>query len=149
MLRSRQRGQSVVEFGIIAILFTLIMFAIADFGLLLNDWLSVSSGVRGIARDASLGMIEGSPTIGGLEGEANALKIPGVTADPHFGGVYCCGTCAAMVLSVTYYDECTPGETGCAPIADLSKLDNRYWSGGVIGGCGSWFSGSPCPHPSA
>ncbi len=45
-MRSSQRSQAVVEFGIVAITFSLIMFAIADFGLLLNDWLSVSSGVR-------------------------------------------------------------------------------------------------------
>ena len=33
----------MVEFGILALLFTLIMFAIADFGMLLNGWVAVSS----------------------------------------------------------------------------------------------------------
>src|SRR5258708_4343439 len=86
-MRSRQRSQAVVEFGIIAITFTLIMFAIADFGLLLNDWLAVSSGSRTIARDASLGMLQAD-----LDKEAHGLQIPGVTADPHFPGGYCCST---------------------------------------------------------
>jgi Flp pilus assembly protein TadG len=86
-LRSRRRGQSVVEFGIIAILFTLIMFAIVDFGVLLNDWLSVSSGVRQLTRDAAVGM---SPA--NINLEAQKLSIPGV--DP-----------STLQVQVTYYDQ--------------------------------------------
>ena len=55
MLRARERGQSVVEFGIVAILFTLLMFAIVDFGLLLNSWVALSSGTRQVARAATVG----------------------------------------------------------------------------------------------
>jgi len=145
-MRSRQRSQAVVEFGIVAITFTLIMFAIADFGLLLNDWLSVSSGVRGIARDAAVGMVQGSPT-SGLEGEAHALKIPGVTGDPHFAGGFCCGVGAALVLTVVYYDECTPGVGVCAPIANLMTLDSRYGTSPNNGQCNTWLGGVPCQHP--
>jgi hypothetical protein len=54
--RTRQRGQSMVEFGILALLFTLIMFAIADFGMLLNGWVAVSSAAREGGRRAALGM---------------------------------------------------------------------------------------------
>src|SRR5207302_9142113 len=90
----RQRSQAVVEFGIVAITFTLIMFAIADFGLLLNDWLSVSSGARLLARDAAVGVytcttVATCPAGTGptLANEAGSLTIPGVTADSDFGSV--------------------------------------------------------------
>lgn len=136
MTRSRQRGQSVIEFGIIAILFTLIMFAIADFGLLLNDWLSVSSGVRLLARDAAVGVVQAD-----LVQEANTLKIPGVSADKFPGG-YCCGPNAALVLNVTYFDQCMPGVgLSCNPVSPGS-LDKRYTSNGVPGTCTA-----PCAHP--
>ena len=45
----------MVEFGIVAILFTLLMFAIVDFGLLLNSWVALSSGTRQVARAATVG----------------------------------------------------------------------------------------------
>jgi len=45
----------MVEFGILALLFTLIMFAIADFGMLLNGWVAVSSAARDASRRASVG----------------------------------------------------------------------------------------------
>jgi hypothetical protein len=151
-MRSRQRSQAVVEFGIVAITFTLIMFAIADFGLLLNNWLSVSSGVRGIARDAAVGQVQGYPPVppgNGLDGEARALKMPGVTADPHFGGAYCCAPGSALVLSVVFYDQCTPGVGTCDRIGEgvadpLSTLDNRYGTVPYRGTC----TPPGCLHPS-
>jgi hypothetical protein len=147
-LRSRQRGQSVVEFGIIAITFTLIMFAIADFGLLLNDWLSVSSGARLLARDAAVGMFQAD-----LTQEATTLKIPGVSADPHFGGSYCCNSSSALVLKVVYYDQCTPGVSGCddSRRVSIGSLDSRYYQDGTQGTCTSWLAipSIACLHPSA
>src|SRR4051794_23097658 len=108
MLRARRRGQSIVEFGIIAILFTLIMFAIADFGLLLNDRLSVSSGTRQLARDAAVGMYScpqgqcPAGTTPDLWNEAGALRIPGVAQDSFAS--YCCSVspASAVQLTVTY-----------------------------------------------
>jgi TadE-like protein len=169
VLRKRQRGQSIVEFGIIAILFTLIMFAIADFGLLLNDWLSVSSAARLLARDASLGMNSCSPTqcvgpVPELWNEANAQPIPGVTKDPYFSSRYCCevpnGTPtdhgAAVQLMVTYYKQCTPPVSGCQWItaADQANFDNRFSSNDptnptnvIHGGCSTWTIQIPCAHP--
>ncbi len=148
MLRSRRRGQSIVEFGIIAILFTLIMFAIADFGILLNDWLSVSSGARQLARDASVGMYSCPPSpsdptrcTGGLGitpdlwHEAGQLTIAGVAKDSFSS--YCCSagpSGSAIQLDVTYYDQCTPGVGGCSSV-DTSQLDFRYSSNGVKGSC--------------
>lgn len=164
-MRTRQRGQSVVEFGIIAILFTLLMFAIADFGLLLNDWLSVSSGARQLARDAALGAYTCSTSEcpGGasavLQTEASKLSVPGVSADPAFGGVFCCTATSALRLRVTYWKQCTPGITGCTDVtaADASQFDSRFTSdrfdgsGRVHGGCNSWQppTSAACPHPAA
>ena len=55
MLRSRRRGQAIVEFGLISLLFVGLLFAVVDFGLLLNTWLAVSSGSRELARSAQVG----------------------------------------------------------------------------------------------
>src|SRR5205823_1534806 len=76
------------------------------------------------------------------------LRVPGVTADPHFGGVYCCAAGSALVVNVVYYDQCTPGVGLCNPVT--SGLDSRYSSNGVPGGCTSWSNPSPtpCAHPS-
>jgi hypothetical protein len=161
VLRRKQRGQAAIEFGIIAILFTLILFAIADFGLLLNDWLSVSSGARTLARDASLGMYSCTPTQCGsasvtpdLWNEASSLSVPGVGKDAHFTKPCCDAPNSALVLSVTYYDECTPGTGGgCAKVdwTNTTKdgLDSRYATEGHQGGCATWQSGTPCLHPAA
>jgi len=46
----------VIEFGILALLFALMMFAIVEFGLLLNGWVSVSSTTREAARWAATGL---------------------------------------------------------------------------------------------
>jgi hypothetical protein len=148
MLRSRQRGQAIVEFGIIAILFTLIMFAIADFGLLLNDWLSVSSGARQLARDAAVGM-----SMANLELEAGKLPIPGVEADPYFTGGPCCkvGTPgSALQLSVTYCSTEAADASKCDPIP-TSLVDSRFLPVGTPGGCTTWSQNPPiaCQHPAA
>ncbi len=52
-LRLRQPGQAIVEFGIVSILFILLLFGMVDFGLLLNGWLTISSNSREAARVAS------------------------------------------------------------------------------------------------
>jgi hypothetical protein len=132
MLRSRQSSQAVVEFGIIALLFTLLIFAVLDFGLLLNTWLAVSSGSRDIARSASVGKTQ--PT---LQDMANRLNLPSVEqgSDP------CCGPTSAVEVRVEYL----PSVNG-APFGSGS-IDKLYPSGDVdtLGGCTS----TPCPHPNA
>jgi hypothetical protein len=138
-----------VEFGIIAILFTLLLFAIADFGLLLNDWLSVSSAARQLARDASVGV-----TPPDLYQEAHGIRLPGVSGDSYFSGTpdaYCCsvGTPgSALQVNITFYDQCTPGP-GCSPV-NTALLDDRYSSSGTRGGCDHTTQpGGVCPHPAA
>src|SRR5262245_17953904 len=113
--RSRQQAQSVVEFGILALLFALMMFAIVEFGLLLNGWVSVSSNTREAARWASTGLrVAGSPGVDGIyEKVAHGQTPAGVahtdqqvevrfetTPDPWI--------CTATVLTPPYPD-CTHG----------------------------------------
>jgi Flp pilus assembly protein TadG len=143
MRRSRQRGQAVVEFGLIAILFTLLMFAVVDFGLLLNGWLTVASDAQQLARDAAVGayLNTGSDS---LVAKARSFPIPGVTADnPPFPGGYCCAANSALVLTVTYYNQCTPNVGPCAAVdvtdAGPNGLDVRYG--------GACPTGSGCRHP--
>lgn len=158
MRRSRRRGQSVVEFGIIAILFTLIMFAIADFGLLLNDWLSVSSAARTLARDAAIGT-----STSDLVSEAKVQAIAGVGGDPYFSGQYCCQVPggsypngAAVQLIVTYYKQCVPPVSNCDPIGPGDEFDSRFASNDPTnpsivtnGSCTKWSLTPPvpCQHP--
>ena len=137
MLRSRQRGQSVVEFGIVAILFTLLMFAVVDFGLLLNSWVAISSGTRQVARAATVGYVATDLTtmVGGL-------NLPGVSRTPYSPfASYCCGSGGSndeIVLTVQYYTGCVPGASGCNPVT-TNTLDSRYWGGGTCT--------TSCAHP--
>ncbi len=83
LLRSRQRGQSVIEFGILALLFALMMFAIVEFGLLLNGWVSVSSTTREAARWAATGLVVAGtgPNEGVFEKVLHGTAPPGVDAN--------------------------------------------------------------------
>src|SRR6266566_4316566 len=53
---ARGRGQAIVEFGLVALLFTLLLMGIVDFAILLNGWLGVSSSARDISRQLAVGV---------------------------------------------------------------------------------------------
>lgn len=118
-VRSRHRGQAIIEFGLIAILFTSLMFAVVDFGLLLNTWLSVSSATREIARNASVGHKQTF-----LKDEAHHLAVPAISANGFSG--YCCDVGNALEVRVEYFSGpgCTPW-SGCAPVSQ-NTIDPRY-----------------------
>lgn len=143
MVRARQRGQSVVEFGIVAILFTLLMFAVVDFGVLLNSWIALSSGTRQVARGATVGLFHDD-----LYNVVNALALPGITRTAYQPFVkYCCGDAGEndeIVLTVQYYDHCVPGGPGCVA-QPTTAVDNHYWGGSYA--CLTWPT--PCSgiHP--
>src|SRR5438045_8310502 len=59
--RRRGRGQAIVEFGLVALLFTLLLMGTVDFAILLNGWLGVSSSARDIARQAAVGLCPPQP----------------------------------------------------------------------------------------
>jgi hypothetical protein len=110
-VRTRRRGQAIVEFGVIALLFTALMFAVVDFGLLLNTWLAVSSGSREVARNASVGK-----KMAFLTNEAQQLSVPSLDTGSGSGfGSSCCGAGSALYLQVDYFPQCVPGP-GCTPL---------------------------------
>src|SRR6266478_1044961 len=53
---TRTSGQSVVVFGLVALLFALLLMGTVDFAILLNGWLGVSSSARDIARQLAVGV---------------------------------------------------------------------------------------------
>jgi Flp pilus assembly protein TadG len=126
---TRQRGQAVVEFGIIALLFTALMFAVVDFGLLLNAWLAVGSGSREIARNASVGR-----KVDFLKDEARKLNVPSL--DKSYGDGPCCGTKSALSLTVEYFNQCVPGPS-CGAVLP-TQVAEQYYGGQCR---------SACPHP--
>ena len=72
----RARGQAMVEFGLIALLFCLLLFGIADFGMLLNAWINIGSGSAAAARQAGLGA-----TLDQIDSAARGSSlVPGLTA---------------------------------------------------------------------
>jgi hypothetical protein len=111
---TRHRGQAIVEFGLIALLFTALMFAVVDFGLLLNTWISVSSGAREIARAASVGKRQ--PT---LQIDANRLSLLAVGTRGFTGGK-CCVAASAVEVRVVYLDPSSdPIPGGASQISSL------------------------------
>jgi Flp pilus assembly protein TadG len=73
----------MVEFGLVALLFVLMLFGIVDFGMLLNGWINVSTGSAAGARWAALGNYmdtTSSPTVNGVYAQAKASAIvPGLS----------------------------------------------------------------------
>jgi len=126
-----------VEFGVISITFTLLMFAIVDFGLTLNSWVRLSSATREVARAASVGAEEDE-----LKAMIEALALPGVTRNSvHFPGGYCCDPGDSLELNITFYNNCIPGApSGCNEVT-ASQLDDQIWHEGTCP------SSPACQHP--
>jgi Flp pilus assembly protein TadG len=60
----RARGQSIVEFGLIATLFLGLVFGIFDMGMMFSGWISVGSAASVAARQAAVGnMTQILPTV--------------------------------------------------------------------------------------
>ena len=66
MLRRGQRGQSMVEFGIVVPFFFVFIMGIAYFGAAISDYIALNNMARSCAREASLG---GPSTYGKLQNE--------------------------------------------------------------------------------
>ncbi|MBV9329461.1 MAG: pilus assembly protein [Chloroflexi bacterium] len=98
----RRRAQALVEFGLVVMLFVLLVSGVFDFGMLINTRLSVSSMSRVLARAAAAGA---SPSdLGTLAGQQD--HITGVTTAP-FSGHYLWtdGSPSALVMTETFYDK--------------------------------------------
>jgi hypothetical protein len=100
----RRQGQALVEFGIVIMLFVLLLSGVFDFGMLINTRLGVSALSGALARAAASGA-----TTTQLQSLANqsSNQIAGVTTAP-FGGRYFSispAPPAAVVMSETLYDN--------------------------------------------
>lgn len=60
--RSGERGQAMVEFGLIVIIFFLLVSGIFDFGRALNGWVVLSNAAREGARQAAVGKCDSDVT---------------------------------------------------------------------------------------
>jgi hypothetical protein len=145
LTRRRVRGQSIVEFGLIALTFTLLLMGIVDFAILLNGWLGVSSSARDIARQAAVGLCPPASPNNYLPGAPGgtciasipklptplSLNIQGVdhTASPPVSvtlQVYSSDMSSgpftgANLTNIYPGGSCDPGTTNCAhPVANDS-----------------------------
>lgn len=115
-----QRGQAVVEFGLIALVFVAILFAIIDFGLLLNTWLSVSSASREIARNASVGKQQSF-----LQAQALGLNLPAVSGVGFSSA--CCSingsALPALEVKVEYFPSSCIQPAACPGAYAASQID--------------------------
>jgi hypothetical protein len=80
-MHHRARGQTVLEFGLVAMLFIVLLFGIFDFGFMLNDWISITSGASLGARQAAVGAcFDGTCPGGELSVVAAVMTSPPVLA---------------------------------------------------------------------
>lgn len=72
MLRRSQRGQSMVEFGIVIPFFLVFIMGIAYFGAAISDYIALNNIARSCAREASIG---GPSTYRKLENKYSAQDL--------------------------------------------------------------------------
>jgi TadE-like protein len=131
MLTSRQRGQALVEFGLVAVLFTLLAFSVVDLGLLLTTWLNTSTGVRDLARSSALGT--SITDLRTAAADPKQLLLPSL--DPNFPG----GRSAAIDVGVSVYDltssqnTCFPSAPGCQPMPKGDPNLSKDYDGSCAG----------------
>ena len=118
--RTRERGQSLVEFALIVPIFIILVFGIIDFGMGLRAYITVTQATREGARYAAVGNPAGTFTAGG-SGQCN-----GTTNTSAVGKV--CSTLNGMNLTnvqdvdVTYPSGNTPGN----PVRVHAEYEYHY-----------------------
>jgi Flp pilus assembly protein TadG len=60
-LHHEQNGQSATEFAIVLPVFCLLLFAVIQFGILFNNYLTLTDAVRAGARTAAVSRLEANP----------------------------------------------------------------------------------------
>ena len=60
-LHHEQNGQSATEFAIVLPVFCLLLFAVIQFGILFNNYLTLTDAVRAGARTAAVSRLESNP----------------------------------------------------------------------------------------
>ncbi len=101
-MRSGERGQSLVEFSLVIIVFLVIMMGVVDFGMAIYKFNGVSQAAREIARVTSVHPCAGDPPCSpGSSTETQDViaiqkaLIPGLTIDP--GDITCVDETGAPV----------------------------------------------------
>jgi Flp pilus assembly protein TadG len=85
----REEGQALTEFAIVLPLLFVVLFAIIEGGLTLNNYLQLTDAVRVAARAASLSSTQGDGTsaaTSALDGEVGSLSPTGVRVQPTGAG---------------------------------------------------------------
>jgi Flp pilus assembly protein TadG len=100
-ITGRRRGQALVEFGLVIMLFVLLLSGVFDFGMLLNTRLSVSAISRTLARAAASGATQSQ--LQTLFDQQD--HISGVTTAPFGQYDTFSGTNAAVVITETWLDN--------------------------------------------
>jgi Flp pilus assembly protein TadG len=81
-----ERGQALTEFALVLPIIALILFGIAQFGVVFNNYLTLTDAVRAGARKAAVSRLEPCPTCKAEEAVRNAAgDLPGdlqVTVTP-------------------------------------------------------------------
>jgi Flp pilus assembly protein TadG len=120
-VRSRSRGQSVVEFGLVAVIFGLMVSGIYDFGILLNGWLGVSSSARDVARQLAVGICPSGATASVCASGGGGIPM---TPSPSSLPIQGLDRSLAAPVTVTVCVENADLSSGCYP--KDSSLINIY-----------------------
>lgn len=124
MLRRRQRGQSMVEFGIVIPFFLIFIMGIAYFGAAISDYIALNNMARSCAREASL---DGPSTYRQLE---NKYLSQDLTA-----GLYEWGPNVPRELADIHVDKVLPekpGDHGNVVVKIYSKIDTSQENAATI-----------------
>ncbi|MCA1645317.1 MAG: pilus assembly protein [Chloroflexi bacterium] len=115
----RRRGQAIVEFGLVALMFTLLLFGVVDLGILLNGWLGVSSSARDVARQLAVGICPSTATVAPCVGGGGGVpSVPAASALSIQGVDRLATTPVAVTVKV-----CSAGDpTNCWPISTVSNI---------------------------
>ena len=115
MLRRGQRGQSMLEFGIVIPFFLVFIMGIAYFGAAISDYIALNNMARSCAREASLG---GPSTYRQLENKYSAQALT--------AGLYEWGPNVPRELADINVDKVPPkatGDHGNVVVKIYSKID--------------------------
>lgn len=117
MLRRSQRGQSMLEFGIVIPFFFVFIMGIAYFGAAISDYIALNNMARSCAREASLG---GPSTYRQLE---NKYLSQDLTAGLYEWGPQAYSEGLADINVKEDKSEATKGNHGNVVVTLKSKID--------------------------
>jgi hypothetical protein len=125
----------LVEFGIVALLFVLILFGIVDFGLLLNGWLGVSAAARQGSRQAAVGLSTRNSPYDVFQNVRSATHIAGLSSnDLSFRLEYCASGSSSCPSNVICSNPPNGDYSGCTPPSEPSQsyVPSNWQTGGQV-----------------